>query len=88
MPNCLGCKKEFKSQGFPAHKRSCNLFKREIKARLANVPDSDLGAGPSNEAMIMDDVDNLEIAEDMLVDDVPAVCNGEINDPKKKLILI
>ena len=82
MPKCLGCKKEFKPQGFPAHKRSCNLYKREIKARLTNVLDSDLVAGPSNETAILDDVNDLRTAEDMVVDDVPAVCNGQINDQK------
>ena len=85
MPKCFGCKKEFQSQGFPAHKRSCNPYKREIKARLTNVLDSNLVAGPSNETTILDDVDDLGIAEDM--DNVPAVSNGEIND-KKKLILL
>jgi hypothetical protein len=79
MPKCLGCKKEFKSQGFPAHKKSCNLYKRRIKAHLTNVLDSDLVAGPSNETAILDDADDLRTAEDMLVDDVPAVCNREIN---------
>ena len=88
MPKCLGCKEKFKNQGFPAHKRSCNLYKCEIKARLTNVQDSDLVAGPSNETVILDDVDNLGIAEEMLVDDVPAVCNGEINDPQKLILLL
>ena len=78
MPKCIGCKKEFQSQGFPAHKRSCNPYKREIKARLTNV----LVAGPSNNTTIQDDVNDLGIAEDM--DNVPAVSNGEINDHKKK----
>jgi hypothetical protein len=81
MPKCLGCKKEFKSQGFPAHKRSCNFYKREIKARLTKVVDSNLVAGPSNKTTILDDVDNLGITEDM--DDVQAVCNGEFNGQKK-----
>jgi hypothetical protein len=82
MPKCLGCKKEFKPQGFPAHKRSCNLYKRGIKARLTNVLNSDLVAGPSNETAILDDADDLGTADDMLLDDV-LVCNGEINDQKK-----
>ena len=79
MPKCLRCKKEFKSQGFLAHKKSCNLYKCGIRARLTNVLDSDLVASPSNESMILDDADGLGTAEDMLVDDVPVVCNGEIN---------
>jgi hypothetical protein len=83
MPKCFGCKKEFQSQGFPAHKKFCNPYKRGIKARLTNVLDSNPVAGPSNKTTILDDVDNLGIAEDMVVDDVPAVCNGEINDQKK-----
>jgi hypothetical protein len=83
MPKCFGCKKKFQSQGFPAHKSSCNPYKREIKARLTNVLGSNLVAGPSNETTILDDVDDLGIAEDMDVDNVPAVSNGEINDQKK-----
>ena len=46
---------------------------------MTNVLDSDLVASPSNESMILDDADGLGTAEDMLVDDVPVVCNGEIN---------
>ena len=84
MPKCIGCKNEFQSQGFPAHKRSCNPYKREIKARLTHVLDSNLVAGPSNDTTIPEDVDNLGMAEDM--DNVPAVSNGEINDQKKKKI--
>jgi len=76
MPKCLGCKKEFKSQGFPAHKKSCKPYKREIKARLNNVPHSDLVAGPSNETATLDDTTDLGIADDMLLDDVP-VCNRD-----------
>jgi hypothetical protein len=87
MPTCLGCKKEFKARGFQAHKKSCKPYKREIKARLINVPDSDLVAGPSNETVTLDDTDDLAIADDMLVDDVP-VCNGEKNVQKKSLILL
>ena len=70
---------EFKSQGFPVHKKSCNLYKHGIRARLTNVLDSDLVAGPSNETAILDNANDLGTAEDMLVDNVPAVCNGEIN---------
>ena len=83
MPTCLGCKKEFKARGFQAHKKSCRPYKREIKARLTNVLDSDLVADPSNETATLDDTNDLGIVDDMLLDDVP-VCNGEINDPKKK----
>jgi hypothetical protein len=68
MLKCFGCKKEFQSQGFQAHKSSCNSYKHEIKARLTNVLDSNLVAGPSNETTILDDVDDLGIAEDMDVD--------------------
>ena len=82
MPKCLGCKKEFKVQGFPAHKKTCKPYRREIKACLTNVLDSDLVAGPSNETATLDDTDDLGIVDDMLLDDVP-VCNGEINDQKK-----
>ena len=32
MPKCIGCKKDFKSQGFPAHKKNCKQFKCKIKA--------------------------------------------------------
>jgi len=83
MPKCVGCKKEFKGQGFSAHKKSCKPYKWEIKTHLINVLDSDLIAGPSNETMVLDDANDLGTAEDMLVDDVPAVCNREINDQKK-----
>lgn len=76
MPTCLGCKKEFKARGFQAHRNSCKPYKREIKARLINVPDSDLVASPSNETATLDDTADLGIADDMLLDDVP-VCNRD-----------
>ena len=61
------------------HKKSCNLYKCRIRACLTNVLDSDLVAGPLNETTILDDANDLGTAEDMLVDNVLAVCNGEIN---------
>jgi hypothetical protein len=53
MTKCIGCKKEFNHQGFPSHKRSCKAYKREIRARLSNIPDYAPGPGPStsDEAM-------------------------------------
>ena len=65
------------------HRKSCKPYKQEIKARLINVLDSDLVAGPSNETATLDDTNDLGIVDDMLLDNVP-VCNGEINDPQKK----
>jgi len=78
MPKCVGCKKDFKSRGFPAHKNSCKLYKRVLKARLTNVVDLDPVAGPSNETKIPEDPGELGTADNMLVDEVP-VCNGPIN---------
>lgn len=86
MPKCVGCKKEFKGQGFSMHKKSCRPYKQKIKACLIKVPDSDLVAGPSNENAILDDTDDLGTAEDMLVDDIP-VCNREMNDQKNKKLI-
>ena len=68
--------KEFKAHGFQAHRNSCKPYKWEIKARLINVPDSDLVASPSNETATLDDTADLGIADDMLLDDVP-VCNRD-----------
>jgi hypothetical protein len=86
MPKCVGCKKDFKSQGFPAHKKSCKPYKRGLKARLNNVLDLAPVAGPSNDTMILEDAGELGTAVDMLLDEV-LVCNGHITD-KKNLILL
>ena len=62
MPKCIGCKKDFKSQGFPAHKRSCRQFKREIKARLRNIPNF--------KEIVPEDTEVVADLGDMLVDEV------------------
>lgn len=62
MPKCIGCKKDFKSQGFPAHKKSCKPFQREIKARLKNVPNfnpSDTEINPDNTEDVVADLEGL-----------------------------
>lgn len=69
MPKCIGCKKDFKSQGFPAHKKSCKPFKREIKARLNNVANSG--------GILVEDTVTEEVADlgDMFANEVqPEVC--------------
>jgi len=58
------------------HRNSCKHYKREIKACLINVLDSDLVAGPLNETATLDDTADLGIADDMLLDDVP-VCDRD-----------
>ena len=79
MPKCIGCKKDFQSHGYPAHKRSCKRYKRELKARLATLPDFGLLPGPCNEPMILEDVGELGFAGDMRADEVqPEVGNGLI----------
>jgi len=89
MPKCIGCKKDFKSQGFLAHKRSCKPYKREIKARLTNVPDLGLVPGPSNESMILEGDGELGTAGDMLVDELNVqVCNGQLNQQKNLILLL
>lgn len=60
MPKCIGCKKDFQSHGYPAHKRSCKQYKRQLKASLAKLPDK-LGPVPglSDEPVILEDVREL-----------------------------
>jgi hypothetical protein len=71
MPKCIGCKKDFKSQGYPAHKRSCKWYKRQLKAGLAKLPDKlGLVPGPSDEPVILEDVGEPGSAGNMLVDEV------------------
>lgn len=77
MPKCIGCKQYFKSQGYPAHKKSCKPYQREIRARLANVSNLGLIPGPS---IIPQDIGELENLGDMhmLADEIQ-VRNREIN---------
>jgi len=82
MPKCIGCKKDFNSQGFSTHKKSCKPYKRAIKAHLKNVPDLSSIPGPSNDSMVLEDAEEPGGAGDMFVDDV-LVCNGRINEGKK-----
>ena len=87
MPKCVGYKNDFKAQGFPAHKKSCKLYKCKLKAQLTNVLDSGLIAGPSNKT---EDPGELGTGDDMLVDEyeVLLVHTGQICRFKKKLILL
>jgi hypothetical protein len=62
MPKCIGCKKDFNSQGFSTHKKSCKPYKRAIKARLQNVT--------SNEEMVTEPAGEPADLGEMLVDDV------------------
>ena len=69
MTKCIGCKKEFNKQGFPSHKKACNLFKRAIRERLNNIPD--YGAGPSttNKEMATESAGFPVDRQEMLLDD-------------------
>jgi hypothetical protein len=69
MTKCIGCKQNFKVQGYPAHKKSCKPYQREIRARLANISNLDLIPGPS---VIPHDTQagEPENPGDMLVDEI------------------
>ena len=38
MTKCVGCKKNFNNQGYPAHKKSCKLYKLALRVGLRTVP--------------------------------------------------
>jgi hypothetical protein len=61
MPKCIGCKKDFQYHGFPAHKRSCKRYKRQLKASLAKLPDKLDLPDPLDEPVILEDVGELEL---------------------------
>jgi len=48
MTKCIGCKKNFNNQGYPAHKKSCKPYKLALREGLQRISEHVQVAGPSN----------------------------------------
>lgn len=48
MTKCIGCKKIFNNQGYPAHKKSCKPYKLALRQGLRRISEHEKVAGPSN----------------------------------------
>ena len=48
MMKCVGCKKNFNNQGYPAHKKSCKPYKLVLWEGLQWISEHEKVAGPSN----------------------------------------
>ena len=48
MTKCVGCKKNFNNQGYPAHKKSCKPYKLALREGLRRISEHEKVAGPSD----------------------------------------
>ena len=76
MTKCIGCKKEFNNQGFPSHKKACNLYKRKMRERFNNVEEFGAGPSTSNVEMMTESAGCPVELDEMILDDVQVPCSS------------